>query len=718
MTFVSVAKKSISRRKAIRATALALTGTVLGLEACADPARPSPTPPGPTSPQPSTSTATPDPTAAPATDTPVQPGTPTPAPVPTPTVLPAAPPPEFPVQPYISREQQLVPLFNEPSQSFYLQPWRGFLETIPARQFLDGLGINYNLPGGANDPAVLQLLAESGFRNVRLEISWDMVAWEEDRFLNQARLGAVLAACKTHSLTPLILLNANDGAPCPNRFFSRTLKAAAAKGVQSLQLDSVADLEVGRSGLSTGKWREDGFMAELLFTGIDAATGTVQLSKPLPVDLAGGAALQINTLKYLPLYPATASQFDETARGWLNYVRLVTDLLRQHNIADYELEVWNELTFSSRFVSINNYYDPPLLPGEVFAETLWPGGACWELARRTAEQAKQSEDGSKAKIIWGFSNTSFYHTAVPRLPVGINGQSYHPYGADRKVIPQDFPPKERYDWFIEKYIPQNLAWCMPEGWAHLGVQTETLMRLLNPETRRTNLPPGATTFAHYMTEHGFLPEEAGITDPKTAQDYKAKALVRAALFWLNKGLSKMYFYSAYQGSELESGLLTTQSNQLARFAASPDRLESPALQALKHLKEVFETAGQTTETFEPLQLSVEVTALGDQPKVFEGDATHPPLYYRDMTAILPYQAGPGRFVIAFYTMSYDFTQPFPGLDVRIKLKNLPAGPPKVLLFDPIVNQYVLSQGIEFLADGLAVTVTTKDYPLLLILEYR
>ncbi len=93
------------------------------------------------------------------------------------------------------------------------------METKPASQFLSGLGINYNLPDSADDTAVLALLVASGFKAIRLEISWDKVAWEEDRLNNQNRLNTILALCKKYNVTPLILLNANHATPCPYRSY-------------------------------------------------------------------------------------------------------------------------------------------------------------------------------------------------------------------------------------------------------------------------------------------------------------------------------------------------------------------------------------------------------------------------------------------------------------------------------------------------------------------
>ncbi len=366
-------------------------------------------------------------------------------------------------------------------------------------------------------------------------------------------------------------------------------------------------------------------MAELIFTEFDQTTRTVKLSKPLPVDITPGTSVQVQTLKYLPLYPADTLQFEETSKGWLKYVQLVLNLMWQNNLTNYEMEIWNELTFGSEYLSINNYYDPPVHTRKV--DPLSAGGENWELAKRTVDFIKQNGPGVKS--IWGFSNTTFFHTPIERLPRGIDGQSYHPYGAERQSIPLDFPPKERYEWFIEKFIPQSLTWCMPEGWAHLGLKTEALMKLLNPESRKAALPPGSASFAHYMTEHGFIPTEAGITDKNAAQAYKAKSLIRSALFWLGKGISKMYIYAAYEESDPAQGMLLEQPNPASYGKFAAEELMSPALKALQNVVELFTQDLPSTE-LQVRQLEVEVSGLDAQYKVFDGNASHPPLYYQNM----------------------------------------------------------------------------------------
>lgn len=616
------------------------------------------------------------------------------------------PEPEFPVAPYISKAIHLDPLTWQ-AMSFYKQPWRGYLETVSGVQFLAGIGINYQVPTNTNHAAVMKLLADSGFKSLRLEIGWNSVDWNETTLNQIGAYQTVFAACKRYRITPVILLNGNAGGPCPSKGYTRIAPAGGQLGATHLQLDSVADLVAGYSGISnlTGY-----VMSDVLFSSIDAASRTVQLSKPLPKPLAAGTAVRVDTLKYLPLYPTGTPQFEQTIGGWLRYVGLVLDQLRAAGITDAEFEVWNEMTFGSRFLSINNYYQPAIAQFRT-SDPLKAGGQCWELGRRTAQYVKSKQPS--AKVIWGFSNTSFFHTPIVNLPPGMDAQSYHPYGTNKRVIPKDFPPHNRYPLVIERYIPTNLVWCMPEGWAHLGSSLEYIMRLINPWNRVKDVPPGTGVFRHYMTEHGFSAADAGISERNAALQFKAKSAIRALLFWLNKGITKLDFFAAYDTRDQGMGLLFAQPAPKDYSAYVEQQLMSPALQAIKNVVAQF---GGAQPLGQVRQLAVDVTSIGGQPKVFNGDGGHPPLYYREMFTFLPYQVSARKFVCAIYVMAYDITKPPPAMDFRLRIRNVNGVGARVSLYDPILNKAVALKVIDRSSSQITVRLQALEYPRLLVIN--
>jgi hypothetical protein len=114
----------------------------------------------------------------------------------------------------------------------------------------------------------------------------------------------------------------------------------------------------------------------------------VTLSKALPKDLKAGE-LTITTLKYAPLHPVGTFEFDETAAGLVAHATRICRLAREQGVTEFDVEIWNELTFGSHFLNINDYYDKafPKVPAQQ-PDFLRSGGSCWELARRIVEAVK------------------------------------------------------------------------------------------------------------------------------------------------------------------------------------------------------------------------------------------------------------------------------------------------------------------------------------------
>ena len=136
--------------------------------------------------------------------------------------------------------------------------------------------------------------------------------------------------------------------------------------------------------------------------------------------------------------------------------------------------------------------------------------------RRTTEAVKKAFP--RTRVIWGFSNTTFYHCRIDQLPPGTDGQSYHPYGTGTPRLQRGpgCPDQTPLEGFVPVYEIR-----MMEGWAPTFVQTECLIRLLHPDVRLATKAPGVDRFYHYMTEHGVRPPECGVNDEAGAWQLKA-----------------------------------------------------------------------------------------------------------------------------------------------------------------------------------------------------
>ncbi len=627
----------------------------------------------------------------------------------------------YPVSPYISQQAQIDAL-PRPQNSVYVQPWRGYLETVGATHFLDGVGVDYNLDD-ANHDAAIEALAYAGFRSLRIEVGWNALDLTQAAFKPAAvaKFNAIFAACHKYGVAPLILLNANSGAPEPTTDpLARTLASSARSGASSLHLSSVDSLIPGHSGLTL----PDHPMAGYLFSSIDQSSRTVTLSKPLPMALEAGSEVRIDTLRHLPLYPIDSSEFKDTAKAWTEYADLVGRTVEAAGHSMYDIELWNELTFGSEFLDINNYYTPALVSSA--SDSLYPGGPAWELANETTQMLHARHPG--AQVIWGFSNTDFYHTDRSVLPPGTNGQSYHPYHTQPLAVPSEWPGPKEATLFNrpgspdnagkgDGYMPKGLVVALPEGGHALALSSEQLPRdILAPWRRTAEKPPGTSDFYHYITEHGVDPTAAGIKDPSQAKMYKAKSLLRMLTFWLNKGITKEDVFAAWSSSDLGWGLLPASPEPSTYKPSSSGALinASPALKALRNMVGAFSEAAPLTS---PRQLSFDVTAIGRQYQVFPGDSNHPPLWYRDMFTALPFEVNDHRFVVATYVMSYDLVHhALAGMQFEVTVKNVYGDGATASYYDPLTGRSLAAHVVSRGPSSLTVAIDAGDYPRLLTIE--
>jgi hypothetical protein len=593
--------------------------------------------------------------------------------------------------PYADPSQLELPF---PNHSHLKLPWRGWLETRQAADFLQGIGINYNVQG--NDELALRLLAEAGIRSVRKEIGWGDLKWDESGTHGDARLKKLFALFRHYGMRPTILLNCHQGVPCPVLVFEETLLEDAPKGATQVKLGDTAPITVGRTGLSS---LTDYWAAEALITAVDKATGVCTLSKPLPKGLKAGK-IPVATLKYLPLHPPGTAEFDETVGGWIKYATVVGRLALDAGIDDFDVEIYNELTFGTKFLDIRNYYpDRPKHPKDFLHE----GGACWELSRRINEAVKKGFP--KARVIWGFSNTTFFHTPVDQLPPGTDGQSYHPYGTGMRKLPeQEYhreSPKENADGFTP-----NVEIRLPEGIAATFIQTESIMRLIHPGARHGK-PKGVERFYHYMTEHGVLASECGVNDDAGAWALKTKCALRSSCLWLHKGIDVLHLYAAWYKEAKEFGILPVDLPKLPADANFDD-VAPPPLKALRNMTRTFAGAVRLQEI---RPLAVEVSTLGEPKKIFDGPT---PLWNRDAFAFLPWQTKENEYVVAIYVMTWDGVANLPEERYKMTIRGATAG--KVALFDPVTGRDVPLKVLRQEPGILEVEVSVIDTPRLLTLR--
>jgi hypothetical protein len=633
-------------------------------------------------------------------------------------------------------------------RSHWIQPWRSYLETVPATTFLDAVGINFNVTGAqANSTA--RMLGANGFRRARVEVGWGTLSYDDPGKMDpvdRANFVSVLTALDANGIRPLILLNATQSKPCPVKLSSIKLTAAAGVGAETISVDpaDVGKIVPGRTGVT-----DKGIAAESLITSVEP-TGLAHLSRPLSISLPVGA-LQVATLRYEPFRPATLAdgspnpRFEPTMRGWLNYVGVVTrEAEAVLGSEDFDVEVWNELSWGSRFLNINGYYEPDIEWTHI--------GNTREILERTISYIRDPQNGvPKIGIGSGFSNQTPWHSGTTS-PVGLTALDKHPY-TGRFLFPlqaqingnrplnglhQESGWKDSNAQWHESFTPAYESF-FPEYFLS-GIQTETLIRDMSPITSniggvphgRYTHPEGGEPPELWITETNLAPSRGGIPrDQLTAADIRhvqSKIVLRDLAAFINKGVTALHFYAANGGDYS----LVDQSFFNA-IKASPstypgDTAGGQTTDSVGRLTRLFAGAEPIAS---PRSLSLrELTDYSGNVQ-FQGNGTpqFPPLYNRDVLAFLPFQIDEDSFAIPTYVMTRNVMKVYPGAlssdPTRFDLPEEPFGltiggvdgrRASVSATDPLTGETVPVEVLSRGDDEIEVKMPVTDSPRVLLID--
>ncbi len=608
--------------------------------------------------------------------------------------------------------------------SHWIQPWRSFFETVPAKQFLDGVGVGFPTFDEIKPDLLAQMLVKNGFRNVRVEIGWGELNFEDESRLNsEERFTQVLEACRRWNLRPLILLNLHQGVPTPLEMFNRLVTRDAPQSATQVSLESTKGLVVGRSGLSD---LTDYWAAEALITGING--NTVMLSKPLPKAVSAGTRVRMATLKYRPFSKPGGADYQQTLEGWKRYVgtvsRFVSRKLGTVGTASlgFDLEIYNELTFGTHFLYLNDYYNPDL---DVYEdESIWD-----HLVEETAQYITQNPaDFAGVGLSNGFANTIPW-TASSRQPERITAINKHPYAGVKR-----FPAEEQNGTKLDQKgqpiddVPIYTS-LFPEYYG-TGIQTETLLRDSAPFN--TNIYD--TVHGRYglrkdkpinvwITEVNIQPLEVEVKDSVAARALKAKTTARYLSFFLNKGVTKLQLFSAIDDQGSDTGYSVLQANfiQYAKdhsvYPTDDGPFTAPALQVTRRITDLFK------QKLDPLLTQtrpLEVRSVRDNHDhvQFAPVGKQPPLYNREVLSVLPYQVNKKRFVIGYYVMTRDVRQSLEPEEYTLELAGLDSVGAQLSVYDPFTDASVPLKLHTLEANKLVVSLSATDYPRFLVVEER
>ena len=315
---------------------------------------------------------------------------------------------------------------------------------------------------------------------------------------------------------------------------------------------------------------------------------------------------------------------------------------------DFDVEVWNELNFGSDFLDAGTYYStlPTALSGS--------GDIQRTLLERTVAYLRDPAHGVAGVGIGdGFASQTPW-TSGATEPAGVTAMDKHPYGSVR-----DYPSNLQTnttglgpDGTPTSWTPAMRAF-FPEYWLS-GLQTETLIRDLAPTTTsvygtphgRATHPAGGAAPQMWITETGMdladgrLPQ--GELTPAAKRHILTKSVLRSLVANVNKGVTAVDFYAAR-----DSNYGLVDDGFFGGAAAGGETID-----ALGRLTRLFAGA-QSLSATRPLTLTSVADSGNHVQFAGDGTAAHPPLYNRDVVAVLPFQLSDHTFAIPAYVMTRD-----------------------------------------------------------------
>ena len=649
---------------------------------------------------------------------------------------------------------QLMP-FGE--RSFYLQPWRSYMDTFPATRMLEAAGINFNVDDTATDDvdAGARLLHDAGFTRARIGIPWNAMDYSNPGQIVAGKLPLLtneLDQFKANGIRPLILLQSNDGIPCPVQSVTLSLTAPAPAGATSVQLDS-ASAALVQPGL-TGFY-QFGRDAGVVITSVNALH-VASLSQPLGSAISAGPQSAVN-LKFQPFFPeyntdgSLNANNQATMAGWTQYVAGVTQTVKSILGSDnFDVEVWNELSFGSAFLSAGNYYSPPP-PGS--------GDVTQEILQGTVSYVRNPSSGlPDVGIGDGFANEEPFTSGSSEVP-GVTAIDKHPYAGAIQ-----FPAQATYSGIApldalgnidgtqisgawhDTFIPTFTA-LFPEYFLD-GIQTETVTRDLAPFVSdiyaglhgRYTHPVGAPAPQMWVTEvnadtssasNTLTSPDRSATSPMSAADlshFEAKAILRYLSAWVGKGVTAIDFFAAANAGGLD--LIDPSFWTTAEATHSYPGLAAGG-QTMVAVSRFLGTMAGAQNLSQITPLTLDSISDYDGAYQFPGNGTpaYPPLYNRNMVGFFPFQVTAHKWVIPAYVMTLDlatlYNKSAAGNDVtradlpqevfRFTVSGVDPATASASATDPLTGNSIPVKITGRGADSVSLEIPLTDYPRVLTL---
>lgn len=612
--------------------------------------------------------------------------------------------------------------------SYYLTPWRGYMDTWPAYQWPNktfGLMLGDST---AQQPGILQLANEFGFSHIRSGPTMGQLTYANPDIMNGlSALNTTFTAYKRAGLRPLVLLNSNSGLPAPFQYLSMKLNQSASAGATVLHVTgNFSQIKLRKTGLMGQAYQA----AFPLIVAYDQAAGTVTLSAPLLKPISAGNLILLELL-WAPLALSykysngTDCPFvQESLDGWMEYVNvtltLAQNLLGTQGKSDvgFDVEVWNELSFGSQWLTETSYYNPaPTYQGGLtytnttLGMTYTPNKPFYVLLPMTVDFVANNFPG--ARVIDGFSNTLPWATGAAMWP-RQTGYSQHTYtgwqptvvspstvpqysrpfnalggidGVANASNTQGLPPGTPGTWFVPNYTVA----CPESNWLYYGGNPWFNAMPYMYYDIMSNVP----YFQSYVGNHGRYGRPAqnsqsglywntetnmdrtyiynnvlplvnnNASDPTfitLMSELAAKAALRLLTFYSHKGVDLIILSQTF-ATPSDSSINLLPTTFYSVYAANNYQVNDavraavgPVFQVVRNLAKVLDNSTQAID----IARTLSVTSIVEHNPVlvFAGDGTaaHPDRYNVDYFAVMPWQQAPNRFVIGFYVATLDMNK--------------------------------------------------------------
>ncbi len=609
------------------------------------------------------------------------------------------------------------------SHSHWLQPWRDLVATRSLAAFQGGIGLNCD-PGY---PSSLSMFASAGFRHVRVSLLWALASYDNPGTISladNAETVTFVRAAQAAGLRPLVLAQAIDQGPCPYQLIETEASGAVDASATTITLASAKGLKVGYSGL-TGYFTSPTqtsldylspvqIMAPALITNIKGKT--ITLSKPVGIPIPAEATLVFNQLLYKPWSEIGTADYNATMAGWTSYLGAISTFMQTvlgtAGAADlgFDLELWNETSFGSSFLDINNYYASPVVPEQYVGGV--PAVIPDIVAQSSAYILANPAAFSGVRVTDGFASVSPMQASSSE-PAAVSALSKHPYPAP-VVFPDADPGYGGLDATgnATNFVPSYTIYT--HEYFSTGINPFTLSRdiatvandfggVAHGQYART-INGAVAPVSVWFTEFGTASE--GVTDPDALATLTAKGFLRALFFNLGIGVERLYVFTGVGD--------VTQLALVPSSAPTTPTLPVAALQAALSFMQGSAGADQAG-TLVPHGYSIEV---GGGETLFSGNGTAacPDFVQPADYVLVPIQITPTRTAFVHWFAALDMRSDMSPIGIELVLTGMPAGQPTLSTLDPIGGVTVPITLLGQSDGALTVATSATDRPTIFVVD--